>query len=935
MQRFALVAALSVAASSALAAQELASLTPTTTVSQRVRRAAPPAAPLDRPVTVRLDDAPLATALRAIAAAAGIPYAFSDDLVPAGVRVDVDVREVRAADALRQVLRGTGLVSALTADGRLTVRLEQRAALARITGRVTDEGDGRPVGGVFISLEGTNFYTRTNDEGRYLLRDIPAGTYTISARRVGYTRERVQVTVRDDAMFGQDFSLRQTANRLNTVVVTGSLVETQLKAIPIDLTVITAEQIAERNITNVEQLFRGSVPGVFIEDEGYLSRNPMETKTPQIHGQAFLNGDAGRTSTLKTYIDGILVTDYSVVSQLDPSSIERIEFVSGAGASTMYGSGASDGVMQIFTKRGAFGGRTQTQVELSAFAFDSPYMSEIVVSPRATARVSGGTDAVSFHLGGAVEQHGEWVPNYGHVTRNLNAGMAWRGTRFQIDATADLAGPNRYEDVYWGNSFTQLLLHEGIASRAKLGPYALMPSGAHIEAETQRFGATARFDATPTWQHSLTLGTSSSLYQRLQDSPTFATVSDTLRSFSESRGQMTTLSYFNSWRLGLPHGISSVLTSGLEHTALHGGYASASGLQQLEGSLRPSFTSMSRTDNQNTGYFAQSQLGFRDEFFVTTGVRAEQNPDYGQDVNLRPAPTFGAAYAKTLGKVTAKVRMNYGWASKPPLPYQRDGQPSYISGQTATVTTWYHTLANPDLLPSETRGTEYGADLFLGRWLSLSVTGENKIGKNAIYTDQIRVDTTELSPGIFEIDQYWHNGNRGDVRTVGGQVTAQVRWRDFWLRSTYGSYSNIILVLPRGQIYSSTLEEWRVGKRIGYLPSYTAGTTVGYSGRNLQVNVEAVSRGRQEGQDQAAAERNRLSVPELAGPPLPGRIIQMGEFTKFNVSLNQRVSSEFTAFMVVTNALDTRVVEAALDNRRPEAGRMFRFGTRWTHGGTR
>ena len=934
MQRIALLAALSVAASTVAVAQELASLTPTAAQRQPLPRVSRAERGLDRRVTVRLTNAPLASALREVATAAGMPYAFSDDVFPAGRRVNVDVVDVRAEEALRVVLRGTGLVHGVTSDGRLTVRSERRAARARIAGRVTDEASGRPIGGVYVSLEGTNFSTRSNDEGQYVLRDVPAGTYFLTARIIGYTRSRAEVTLREDATVGHDFALRQTANKLNTVVVTGALVETQLKAMPIDMTVITAEQIAERNITNVEQLMRGSIPGVFIEDEGYLSRNPMESRSPQIHGQAFLSGTPGKTSTLKTYVDGILVTDFSVVSQLDPSSIERIEFVTGAGASTLYGSGASDGVMQIFTKRGAFGGRTRTDVELSAQAFDSPYLNEVVMSPLVTARVSGGSEAVSYNVGARVEQQGEWVPNYGHVTRNLNAGLGWRGNRFQVDVTADVTGPNEYKVVNPADTFLELLMHEGTASRARVGQFGMLPSGAHVEAETQRFGGTLRFDALPTWQHSLTIGTSSYLYQEIQDQPRYATVSDSLLKVTQRQSRRSTLFYSNSWRAGLPMGVTSTLTSGLEHTTDLSGYSFASGVPQLEGDLKPTFTSLNRNDYKNTGYFAQSQLGFRDELFTTIGVRVEQNPDYGQNVGFSPAPTFGAAYARTFGAVTAKLRINYGWASQPPLAYQRNGRPTTRGTVSPTRTDVFHYLANPDLQPKQTRGTEYGMDFFLGRWLSLSVTGENKVGQNDIYQDLLRVDTTVLAGDAIEINYYNQNGNRGDVRTVGGQVTANLRWRDFWVRSTYASYSNTILALPRGTTSGGNLETWRVGKRIGYVPSYTAATVVGYSARNTQVNVEAVSRGRQEGFNAADAWRAMYAIPDLAAPPITAGIIQMGEFTKFNFSANQRVTRDFTAFLTVSNVLDDRVVEAALDNRRPEAGRMFRFGTRWTHGGT-
>ena len=45
----------------------------------------------------------------------------------------------------------------------------------------------------------------------------------------------------------------------------------------------------------------------------------------------------------------------SRLDDFDPASIERIEVLKGAAAATLYGSEASNGVIQIFTKRGSVG----------------------------------------------------------------------------------------------------------------------------------------------------------------------------------------------------------------------------------------------------------------------------------------------------------------------------------------------------------------------------------------------------------------------------------------------------------------------------------------------------------------------------------------------------------------------------------------------------
>jgi TonB-dependent SusC/RagA subfamily outer membrane receptor len=50
----------------------------------------------------------------------------------------------------------------------------------------------------------------------------------------------------------------------------------------------------------------------------------------------------------------------SRLDDIDPSSIERVEILKGAAAATLYGTEASNGVIQIFTKKGTLGRRSGT-----------------------------------------------------------------------------------------------------------------------------------------------------------------------------------------------------------------------------------------------------------------------------------------------------------------------------------------------------------------------------------------------------------------------------------------------------------------------------------------------------------------------------------------------------------------------------------------------
>ena len=81
--------------------------------------------------------------------------------------------------------------------GCLALLLAAAPALAQsgtVTGVVTQSGTGQPLEGAVVQLEGTSFSNVTGANGRYLLLNVPAGTYTLVVQ-TSATRRRVEITV--------------------------------------------------------------------------------------------------------------------------------------------------------------------------------------------------------------------------------------------------------------------------------------------------------------------------------------------------------------------------------------------------------------------------------------------------------------------------------------------------------------------------------------------------------------------------------------------------------------------------------------------------------------------------------------------------------------------------------------------------------------------
>src|SRR5438093_1325967 len=75
------------------------------------------------------------------------------------------------------------------------VTTSARAQQGSIAGQVTDQATGHPLAGARVTIQGTALVTSSNAEGRYTLRNVPAGGVTVRATFIGYAAATRAVTV--------------------------------------------------------------------------------------------------------------------------------------------------------------------------------------------------------------------------------------------------------------------------------------------------------------------------------------------------------------------------------------------------------------------------------------------------------------------------------------------------------------------------------------------------------------------------------------------------------------------------------------------------------------------------------------------------------------------------------------------------------------------
>jgi len=228
-----------------------------------------------------------------------------------------------------------------------------------IQGSVADSSTGQPIAGVQVTIVGTSLGTITSDDGRYVLRAVPARALTVRAQRIGYAPLEHQVTLAANDTATVNFTLVPVAAQLSETVVVGYGTATR-RGVSSAISSVGAEQLANAPTASVESALKGKAPGVQVMEN---AGNPGNGLSIRVRGPASLN--AGNQPLY--VVDGVPILegsygqfgtggqDVTAISALNPDEIASIDILKDAAATAIYGSRGSNGVVMITTKRGQAG----------------------------------------------------------------------------------------------------------------------------------------------------------------------------------------------------------------------------------------------------------------------------------------------------------------------------------------------------------------------------------------------------------------------------------------------------------------------------------------------------------------------------------------------------------------------------------------------------
>jgi outer membrane receptor protein involved in Fe transport len=236
-------------------------------------------------------------------------------------------------------------------------------AMAQSTGMIegtVTTAAGTPLPDVQIALVGTTRGARSDEAGKFRIPGLAAGSYQVRAQRIGYASVTRPATVATGQTVTINLSLREAALSLDALVVTGTAAESRKKEVGNATAAIDVKALELEPVKNTQDIISGRAPGVTVLGN---SGQPGAGGTIRLRGTNSIT----QSNNPIIYVDGIRIYSDNgpttpnarqstlALNDIKAEDIERVEIVKGAAATTIYGTEASGGVIQLFTKKGTAG----------------------------------------------------------------------------------------------------------------------------------------------------------------------------------------------------------------------------------------------------------------------------------------------------------------------------------------------------------------------------------------------------------------------------------------------------------------------------------------------------------------------------------------------------------------------------------------------------
>lgn len=605
-----------------------------------------------------------------------------------------------------------GSIAALQA-GTIEEQTPPRAVSLR--GRVVDSESGTGLSGVAITILNTNLQVLTNETGAYRIAGVPSGPQRIRAERLGYHPIEHQLIVQDSGVMTFNLVMKLnpiTLSPLEAKVSTGSIISTEVKRIGNSMVVIDEQEVTLSGAQSLVELLQGRAVGVmsiinsgqngagghiqlrgassFFMDQTpliYVDGVPIDAGGSAFNRRGMINGEGDSNIGTQLRLDEISI-----------DQIDRIEIVKGPAATTMYGTDAVNGVIQIFTKRGTPGQtRITTRVQQGVsmlkiggtFIENSQFKDQLrslFRDPRTqnySTAINGGFGDVSYSLNFTHDRDDGVV--IGNDERKSGIRTTVRALPKE-NLSVQLSG-NYVRREFNSREYRQLFQYADLGTtETNFRPSSIedaLENGNRTNTNVSRLygAATVSYQPTSFWQNRVTLGVDEST-ERNERVGIGVPADGISREFVQREFRRWTINYNSTLAYPSSGNITGTLSFGVE------GQRDQTQRFRFRGIQLPSrqVTSFDQAekflggDSNNptdlysavasVGFFAQEQIGLYDRLFLTGGVRVDGNSSFGSNYGLQAYPKAAVSYVlEPLDNWTTKLRAAWGKSGKAPAPF--------------------------------------------------------------------------------------------------------------------------------------------------------------------------------------------------------------------------------------------------------------------------
>lgn len=672
-----------------------------------------------------------------------------------------------------------------------------------LRGTVTEAGTARPLSGAHVLVTGTGQAALSDEAGNFMISGVPVGTHRVQVEMIGYATAAQTVTVVGGTGAVVTFELRQAAIQLDQIVVTGTAGGTQRRAIGNVVDVIEVADALEMSpAASVNQLISQRSPGVQL-----MPASGLVGAGAPIHIRGLASLELGATPII--YIDGIRMDSRhsegpsarggSRVSRLDDLNLDdvaSIEIIKGPAAATLYGTEASNGVIQIITKRGSDGrarfdvttrfgtnwlwnpeGRqgftyalnpvTMMLDSVNIYAHERDHGLGDPFSYGSTksyaASVRGGTDLVRYFVSASwSDEVGVWDYNWQkHLTTRSNIDFmisdqldvavsmgyvqrTYRGAQLGLSTDA-------FGNMTWGSP-------NGLDTPRRGYLNAPPEAVAEVEGKSSLDRVTAslqiRYRPWDWFTHRLVTGIdvgqdqTSTLYPRHPDGANhwWGTLSLGSRSVSTQNNRIITLDYGAAASAQLLPDLLGTTSIGLQYYRRRATTIGASGTEFAApplitvsaGAIRSG--SEEFTENATAGLYIQQQFEWRNRVFLTGALRADNNSAFGAEFDAAIYPKLSATWVVheepfwNLDWLNQfRLRAAWGAAGQQPSTFAAVRLYSPVTGHNDEPGLQPAAIGNAELKPERSEELELGFDAsLLNNRIEIQFTRYNRTVRDAL-----------------------------------------------------------------------------------------------------------------------------------------------------------------------------------------------------------